>query len=481
MQTKKRVTLIEGDGIGPEIALSVRTVLDAAGAAVVWEPAIAGAAAFAAGVTSGVPEATMQLLRETGVALKGPLETPIGHGGKSANVTIRKLFEMFANVRPVRVLPGIVTPFSDRNINMVIVRENVEDLYAGIEHMQTPDVAQCLKLISRRGSEKIIRTAFELAVSEGRTRVTCVTKANIMKLTEGLFMRVFDELAKEYPDIVADQLLVDNAAYQLVRAPEAFDVLVTTNLNGDILSDLAAGLVGGLGIAPSANLGNDVAMFEAVHGSAPDIAGKDLANPTAMLGSAIMMLRHIGQPEVAARVENAMIATMRDGIRTRDLAGASGVGTTEYTNAIVSRLSRAESDATAHRASRVFTMPRFTADCGRSTPSSRRTTGVDVFVESTEGPLALGALLDGICAGSPLRLLMMSNRGTSVWPQYNPSTDCVDHYRCRFVLRDANATLSDESILSLVGKVGAQRRWMHLEKLEEIDGKAAYSLAQGQS
>lgn len=481
MQTKKRVTLIEGDGIGPEIALAVRTILDAAGAAIAWESAVAGAAAFSAGITSGVPAETMQSLRETGVALKGPLETPIGHGGKSANVTIRKVFEMFANVRPVRLLPGIVTPFSDRHINLLIVRENVEDLYAGIEHMQTPDVAQCLKLISRRGSEKIIRTAFELAVAEGRKRVTCVTKANIMKLTEGLFMRVFDEVAREYPDIQADQLLVDNAAYQLVRAPEAFDVLVTTNLNGDILSDLAAGLVGGLGIAPSANLGNDVAMFEAVHGSAPDIAGKNLANPTAMLGSAIMMLRHIGQPEVAERVENALFATMRDGIRTRDLAGASGVGTREYTEAIVSRLDMSPASAEAKAARRVFSMPTFGVECGQTRPASRRTTGVDVFVESTEGPLALGALLENLSSDSPLRLLMMSNRGTSVWPQYNPSTDCVDHYRCRFELRDAAATLGDDTILALVAKIGAQRRWMHLEKLEEIDRKAGYSLAQGQA
>jgi isocitrate dehydrogenase len=474
-----RVTLIEGDGIGPEIASAVRRVLDAAGARIAWEPAVAGAKAFAAGVGSGVPEETLEAIRSTGVVLKGPLETPIGHGGKSANVTIRKLFEMFANVRPIRSIPGITTPFSDRAIDMVIVRENVEDLYAGIEHMQTPDVAQCLKLISRLGCEKIVRTAFALADAEGRDRVTCVTKANIMKLTEGMLLRVFEEVAPEYPHIRADQLLIDNTAYQMVRAPEAFGVIVTTNLNGDILSDLAAGLVGGLGIAPSANLGDGIAMFEAVHGSAPDIAGRDLANPTALLGSSIMLLRHIGQADVAARVEAAMLHTIGSGVKTGDLAGASGVGTTAYADAIIANLK--DVPTAPPRGGKPFAMPVFTPDCGSSSPSTRRTIGFDLFIESREEPIAFGNALAEFAEGTPVRLKMISNRGTMVWPEYNPATDCVDHYRCRFVLRETEGAVDDATIVDIASRSGTRWRWMHIEKLDEIDGKAAYTRAQGES
>ena len=261
---------------------AARRIVEAAGAPIDWEETEAGAEVFKKGLPSGVPEETIASLSRTRVMLKGPLETPVGFGEKSANVTLRKLFETYANVRPVRELPGVKTPYSGRGIDLVMVRENVEDLYAGIEYMQTPGVAEALKLISVKGCEKIARFAFEYARSEHRTQVTCATKANIMKLSEGTLKRVFEQVAPDYPDIEAWHLIVDNCAHQLVKRPEQFDVLVMTNMNGDILSDLSSALVGGLGFAPSANIGSEVAIFEAVHGSAPKYAGKDVINPTAL-------------------------------------------------------------------------------------------------------------------------------------------------------------------------------------------------------
>ena len=294
-----RITVIPGDGVGPEVVRSAQRIIAAAGVAVDWEEAEAGAEVFKRGDTSGVPKATRASIERTRVVLKGPLETPVGFGEKSANVTLRKLFETYANVRPARELPGVPTRYAGEGVDMIIVRENIEDLYAGIEHMQTQDVAQCLKIITRKGSEKIIRYAFELARREGRAKVTCATKANIMKLTEGLFKRTFEELSGEYPEIAAEHLIIDNVAHQMAKNPAQFDVVVTTNLNGDIISDLASGLVGGLGFAPSGNYGDDVAIFEAVHGSAPKYAGKDVINPTALILSSLMMLRHVGEAAAA--------------------------------------------------------------------------------------------------------------------------------------------------------------------------------------
>ena len=340
MQTTARTTvsLIEGDGIGHEVVQSAVRILASAGAPIDWEPVEAGAAVFRKGIASGVPAETIESISRTRLVLKGPLETPVGYGEKSANVTLRKLFETFGNIRPVKELAGVPTPFSGRGIDLIVVRENVEDLYAGIEHMQTPNVAQCLKLISRPGCERVVRLAFEVARAEGRTDVACATKANIMKLTEGLLKRVFEEIAPEYPDINARHIIVDNAAHQLVRRPEQFQVIVTTNMNGDILSDLTSGLIGGLGFAGSANVGASIAIFEAVHGSAPKYAGADVANPTAITLSAVMLLRHIGAVEIADQVEAAIHATLAAGIHTRDVQGGEPVGTVAFTDAVISRL-----------------------------------------------------------------------------------------------------------------------------------------------
>ncbi len=343
---KHIVTVIPGDGIGPEVVQATQRVIQATGVPIEWEEREAGMNVFKRGIASGVPKDTIDSITKTRVVLKGPLETPVGFGEKSANVTLRKLFETYGNIRPVREFPSVQTPFSGRGIDLVVVRENVEDLYAGIEHMQTPDVAQCLKLISHKGCEKIARLAFELARAEGRKRVDCVTKSNIMKLTEGMLKRTFEAVAKEYPDIEAQHIIVDNCAHQLVRRPEQFEVLVTTNMNGDILSDLTSGLIGGLGFAPSANLGSEVAIFEAVHGSAPKYAGKNVINPTALILTGAMMLRFLGFLDEATDIEQAVFVTLESGVKTRDIAGdEKATSTSTYTDAIIQNIGKRSSQA----------------------------------------------------------------------------------------------------------------------------------------
>jgi isocitrate dehydrogenase len=474
----RTVTLIEGDGIGPEVVAATRRVVDACGLGITWEVCRAGRAVFESGDATGVPAETLASIQRNRVALKGPLETPIGSGAKSANVTLRVMLETYGNVRPARILPGIATPFSDRPIDLVVVRENVEDLYAGIEHMQTPDVAQSLKLVSDRGCEKIVRLAFEVARSQGRRSVTCVTKANILKLTEGLLKRVFERVAPDYPGIEPKQILVDNCAHQLVRRPEEFEVLVSTNMNGDILSDLVSGLVGGLGIAPGANMGDHACVFEAVHGTAPDIAGKGLANPTATLLSAVMMLRHLGAFEAADRVEAAVALTLQSGPRTGDLARkGEGVGTERFTNAIIDNLGR-EPAGWQRKAHAPLVLPKVERDA-RPAPS-RRTVGVDVFVEARTTPAEIGARGARLCEGTPLRLKVVTNRGSVVFPPTGAPTDCSDHWRYRFVARDPRADIAFADVLALLGRIGEVQRVVQVEQLFEFGGQRAFSLAQGE-
>lgn len=478
---KKVVTLIPGDGIGPEAVDATRRVIEATGVPIEWQECEAGARVFSKGLESGVPRETIESIRTTRVVLKGPLETPVGFGEKSANVTLRKLFETFANIRPVRELPGVPTPYSGRGIDLVVVRENVEDLYAGIEHMQTPGVAQCLKLISRKGSEKVVRLAFELCRAEGRRRIHCATKSNIMKLTEGTMKRTFEEIANEYPDIDAQHIIIDNCAHQLVKRPEQFEVIVTTNMNGDILSDLTSALIGGLGFAPSANLGNEVAIFEAVHGSAPKYAGQNVINPTAVLGSAIMMLRHIGEFEAAANIEHALLVTLEEGkVRTGDVVGYDkGASTSAYTDAIIANLGR-RAQRSRVREYKPLQLPQLPKAFDFVRPGSRRVVGADLFIESADSPEAIGRRLDELCAPTPLKLKMISNRGTKVYEPTGASTDCVDHFRCRFILRANHAELSDEQLVDLVQRVGSAFRWMHIEKLQEFDGEMGFTKAQGE-
>ncbi len=477
---KKLVTLIPGDGVGPECIRAAQQVIAASGAKVEWEEREAGAGVFKKGIQTGVTPDTIESVHKTRCVLKGPLETPVGFGEKSANVTLRKLFETYGNIRPVREYPGVPTPYSGRGIDLVIVRENVEDLYAGIEHMQTPGVAQCLKLISRKGCEKIARLAFEFARSEGRKRVHCATKSNIMKMTEGTLKRTFEAVAKEYPDIESTHIIVDNCAHQLVKKPEQFDVIVMTNMNGDILSDLASALVGGLGFAPSANLGSEVAIFEAVHGSAPKYTGKNVINPTAVIMSAVMLLRYLGEFDAAAKIENAVLVTLESGIAPRDVKGdAAGAPTTAYAEAIVANLGKTSTRFKV-RTHQPIKMPQVDAAPDMVKAKSRRIIGVDVGVESGLQPDALGGSLEALVSGAPVALKAIANRGTKVYPATGAMTDCVDLYFCRFVARQSGADVTDAQIADLLQRVSAKHRWVHVEKLQEFDGAAGYTKSQGE-
>jgi isocitrate dehydrogenase len=477
---KKLVTVIPGDGIGPECVNAALRIIEATGAPIEWEERHAGASIFKQGLPSGVPQDTIESIQKTRVVLKGPLETPVGYGEKSANVTLRKLFETYGNIRPVRELPGVPTPYSGRGVDLIVVRENVEDLYAGIENMQTPSVAQCLKLISRKGCAKIVRLGFEVARAEGRTRVHCATKSNIMKLTEGLLKRVFEEIAPEYPDIEANHIIIDNCAHQLVKKPEQFDIIITTNMNGDIISDLSSALVGGLGFAPSANLGNEVAIFEAVHGSAPKYAGKNVINPTAVILSSVMMLRHLGEFEAASAIENAVVVTLEDKIaRPRDVVGDVGAAsTTEYTDAIIGNLGRT-SAGWRTREYRPLNLP---GPSGTDTvvPKSRRVVGVDVFIESPLDPEEIGRSVEILTSDSPLKLKAIANRGTRVYPPTGTITDCTDQFGLRFILKDDTGDLSDGQIIDIVQRIATRHRWAHIEKLQDFDGAPGFTRAQGE-
>jgi isocitrate dehydrogenase len=476
--SKRKITVLPGDGIGPEVVDAALAIVQATGVAVDFEKCEAGARAFQKGSATGIPRETIESIERTRVVLKGPLETPIGFGSRSANVTLRTLFETYGNIRPVRELPGVQTAFTGRKLDIVIVRENIEDLYAGIEYMQTPGVAEGLKLISREGCEKIVKLAFAFAIAEERKAVHCATKSNIMKLTEGLLQHTFEEFAPQYPSIESKHILIDNCAHQLAMRPEQFDVIVTTNMNGDILSDLTSGLTGGLGFAPSANIGNDVSIFEAVHGSAPDIAGKNKANPTALILSAAMMLRHIGEGKAANDVEQAVLVTLESGIRTSDMIGVRNpASTTEFTSAVISNLGK-RSKVSPPREYKKVELPPTQLGVNVVLAKSRRVMGVDIYVESELDAKTLAASLEGLAKSSPLRLEMITNRGAMVYPASDRRVSLVDHFRCRFVLRDSASDLGDADILSLLATIGGQYHWMHIEKLQEFDEKAAFSKSQ---
>jgi isocitrate dehydrogenase len=475
------VTLIPGDGIGPEVVTAARRIIEATGAPIVWDEHRAGAEVFREGLPSGVPDDTIASITETRVALKGPLETPVGFGEKSANVTLRKLFETYANVRPVREMPGVRTPYSGRGVDLVVVRENVEDLYAGIEYMQTPGVAQALKLISAKGSEKIARFAFAYARSEGRTKVACATKANIMKFSEGEMKRAFEKVAPDYPDIESWHVIVDNAAHQLVKRPEQFEVLVTTNMNGDILSDLTSALIGGLGFAPSANIGSEVAIFEAVHGSAPKYAGKDVINPTAMILSGVLMLRYLGLFEEAASIEHAVFVTLESGVLTGDVVGYDrGTPTTAYTDAIIENLGKQTENWTI-RETTPIELPKLDPAPDYVRPRERAVVGLDVFVESPLPAAELGASLMELTQDTKLSLKMISSRGTKVFPPTGAFTETGDHFRCRFIIKQDPGNLPDDDVHELLQRISSAHRWMHIEKLQEFDGELGFTRDQGEN
>ncbi|MBP6985271.1 MAG: NADP-dependent isocitrate dehydrogenase [Alphaproteobacteria bacterium] len=480
MAQTHKITLINGDGIGPEVVGSTVKILEATGVKFDWEVCEAGAEVFKRGLPSGVPLETIESIQRNRLVLKGPLETPIGYGEKSANVTLRKIFETYANIRPVKEFPGVATPFSGRGVDMVIVRENVEDLYAGIEYMQTPDAAECLKLITRKGCEKIIRFAFELARSEGRKSLHCATKANIMKLTEGLMKKVFEEVSQDYTDIEPHHIIIDNCAHQLVRFPEKFEVIVSTNMNGDILSDLASGLVGGLGFAPGANIGENIAMFEAVHGSAPKYAGLNVINPIAVLFSGVMMLRYLGEFEAAETIEQAVFVTLgRDRTFTIDVAGEGkkAVSTTEFTDAVIGNFGQ-KSDQAPPKKYKKITIPKNTMVSG---VTERHVSGIDVFTEANELPDVLGKGMEELIKGSNFTLTMIDNRGVKVYPSIGGIPEKADFYRCRFMLTsNDNSDVKQECIMDLLNRINTKYKWTHVEKLHVFNDEQAFSKAQGE-
>jgi isocitrate dehydrogenase len=476
------ITVAHGDGIGPEIMAATLHILKAAGARIDIEEIEIGEKVYLRGISAGIEPGSWESLRRTKVFLKAPITTPQGGGFKSLNVTTRKTLGLYANVRPcVSYHPYVKTKHPVMDV--VIVRENEEDTYAGIEYYMTDEVVQCLKLITRPGCERIVRYAFDYAVRNNRKKVTCFTKDNIMKMTDGLFHKVFDEIGAEYPQIEKEHWIVDIGAAKMADTPEAFDVIVMPNLYGDILSDVAAQIAGSVGLAGSANVGTQCAMFEAIHGSAPRRAGQNLANPSGLLLGAVMMLVHIEQPDVAELVHNAWLKTMEDGIHTYDIfregTSKQKVGTKEFAEAVAARVGQKPQNlkpVTYQSGPRQATTG---AVVERPSPKIDLM-GMDVFIkEPSRNPDNLAARLKDVPLGG-LKLTMMSNRGAKVWPDYTPETFCVNEFRCRFVGESAGVVDQQQTVALLGELTKAGLIFSKTECLWAFDGQRMYSLAQGE-
>lgn len=479
--TMTRITVAKGDGIGPEIMDATLAIIKAAGAQIGIDEIEVGDKVYLAGNSAGIAKESWDVIRRNKVFLKAPITTPQGGGYKSLNVSTRKFLGLYANIRPcVSLHPYVKTKHP--GMDLVIIRENEEDLYAGIEHQQTDEVVQCLKLISRPGSEKIIRYAFEYARQYGRKKVTCFTKDNIMKQTDGLFHQVFDEIAKEYPDIENEHWIIDIGAAKMADTPEAFDVIVMPNLYGDVLSDVAAQIAGSVGLAGSANIGEECAMFEAIHGSAPRRAGQNMANPSGLLQGAILMLVHLGQTEVAESVQNAWLKTIEDGIHTYDIfkdgVSKMKVGTREFAEAVIRNLGQKPTQlkAVSYARDKVLNLPKYQ----RKPPKKKELVGVDLFVHwNGTDPNELAPVIQQLITPE-VTLKMITNRGIKVWPEGFRETFCTDHWRCRFE-PVAGYSMTHQHIIQLLNSALAHRvDVIKTENLYTFDGKAAYSLGQGQ-
>jgi isocitrate dehydrogenase len=482
--SKTPITVAHGDGIGPEIMGATLHIIQEAGASLDVETIEIGEKVYLRGNPAGLEPGAFESLRRTKVFLKAPITTPQGGGFKSLNVTTRKAFGLYANIRPCLSYHPFVTTKHPK-MDVVIVRENEEDTYAGIEHRQTIDVYQCLKLISRPGSEKIVRYAFEYARAYGRKKVTCFTKDNIMKLTDGLFHKVFDEIGVEYPDIEKEHWIVDIGAAKLADTPEVFDVLVMPNLYGDILSDVAAQIAGSVGLAGSANIGDGCAMFEAIHGSAPRRAGQNLANPSGLFLAAVQMLVHIGQADVAERAHNAWLKTIEDGIHTYDIyregTSKQKVGTKEFAQAVVDRVGQKPTLLKAVDYSRAPKRSLTERPPYQRSKEKKELVGADIFVAFLGRPAELAEKLEPLAADG-LKLVMLSNRGMKVWPGGMEETFTVDVYRCRFQLpEDQPGCVSHRSVTALLDRItDAGFEFVKLEGLYNFDGKPGFSRGQGQ-
>ena len=476
-----KITVAKGDGIGPEIMDATLKIILAANAKIEIEEIEVGEKVYLSGNKSGIDASSWDIIRRNKIFLKAPITTPQGGGYKSLNVTTRKFLGLYSNVRPCKSLHPFVTT-KHPEMDIVIVRENEEDLYAGIEHQQTDEVVQCLKLISRPGCEKIVRYAFEYAKQQNRKKVTCFTKDNIMKQTDGLFHQIFDEIAKEYPEIENEHWIIDIGAAKMADTPEAFDVIVMPNLYGDILSDVAAQITGSVGLAGSANIGEECSMFEAIHGSAPRRAGQNIANPSGLLQGAIMMLNHIGQTDVAEKVQNAWLKTLEDGIHTYDIfkEGTSKlkVGTKEFANAVILNLGKVPNilKSVSYANNSALSLPKYK----RKPAAKKELVGVDIFIHwSGNNPDELANQVKAIQTND-IELIMITNRGIKVWPEGFSETFCTDHWRCRFK-PVAGSQISKAEIIDLLNNaLNKDIDTIKTENLYSFDGKAAYSLGQGQ-
>ncbi|WP_438946949.1 NADP-dependent isocitrate dehydrogenase [Sediminibacterium sp.] len=475
------ITVAKGDGIGPEIMDATLSIILAAGAALQIEEIEVGEKVYLAGNTAGIAAESWDIIRKNKIFLKAPITTPQGGGYKSLNVTTRKFLGLYSNVRPCRSLHPFVST-KHPVMDIVIIRENEEDLYAGIEHQQTDEVVQCLKLISRPGCEKIVRYAFEYAKQQNRKKVTCFTKDNIMKQTDGLFHKVFDEIASDYPEIENEHWIIDIGAAKMADTPEAFDVIVMPNLYGDVLSDVAAQITGSVGLAGSANIGEECSMFEAIHGSAPRRAGQDVANPSGLLQGAIMMLNHIGQTAVAEKVQNAWLKTLEEGIHTYDIykegISKQKVGTKAFADAVIANLGKKPSifQPVSYANNAALSLPKYK----RKSPAVKTLEGVDLFVHWNGHDANELAMKLNTVYKEGIQLSMITNRGIKVWPDGFKETFCTDHWRCRFKPTEG-VQISNATIPSLL--MAAVENGIDIIKTENLyafDGKQAYSLGQGQ-
>ena len=482
------IAVANGDGIGPEIMEAVLQVFTAANVPLQYSHVDMGKSIYEVGHNTGMTPQAKATVEALGILYKGPMETPKGKGVKSINVTARKVWNTYANKRVFKTLSGVNTVFSAAGIpiDITIVRENIEDTYGGIEHMLTPDVALCRRFITRPGCLQVHEYAFAMASKKGAKRITCGHKANIMKLTDGLFLETFYEVAKKYPHLKADDIIVDDLCMKLVIMPNTFDVVVLPNLQGDIVSDLCAGLVGGLGFAPSANVGNDVCIFEAVHGTAPDITGKGIANPTALLLSGLMMLRHLGITEQAVLIENALLYTLEQGVHTGDFGtkNTEAVNTKSFVQSIINNFGKqpivgANTTTLPNAINETIRVLPTQNQLIQTTPSPSTTLdGVDFFVHYNGQPAELANILQPL-AGSTYAISTISNRGTQVWPTGSVFTNCINQYRVRFQAVDAT-NVTQLQLLQLSIKVAEVVTLCSVEMLLNINGVKGYSLAQGQ-
>lgn len=477
----QRITVAYGDGIGPEIMTLVLDVLHKAGADFQVDVIELGEKIYKKGYLSGIKPEDWRIISRNKVFLKAPITTPQGGGFKSLNVKIRKSLGLFANVRPVQALhPYVHTKFPD--IDVVVIRENEEDLYAGIEHRQTHEVFQCLKLISVPGCQKIIRYAFEYARQMGRKKITCMTKDNIMKLTDGTFHKIFDLIAKDYPDIEKEHWIIDIGAAKFSTRPSDFDVVLLPNLYGDILSDISAQIAGSVGIGGSSNIGANQAMFEAIHGSAPRRAGQNVANPSGLLNAALLMLNHIGENALSSKIRNAWLKTIEEGIHTYDIynekTSRQKVSTTDFGKAVVEYLGAKPNHLVSSL--ELKNQKPIKIQISKTAYSSEKKTldGIDVFVcEQNRDPEALAERLKTATAESgDLELCYITNRGIKVYPEANPETFCTDHWRCRFLKKEGKGILELEEVISLLQKLVSEKvEVIKTENLYSFSGEQNYS------